>query len=93
RDRGKTAILIDDGIATGYTVMAAINFLIELNPETIILGTPVIAPDTLTKIQQQVNEVVYIISKEPFFAIGQFYEIFSQVSDAEVMKAIQNYTR
>jgi putative phosphoribosyl transferase len=85
---GKKALLIDDGIATGYTVMAAINFLTELDPENIILGTPVIAPDTLTEIQRQLDEVVYLISKEPFFAVGQFYEIFSQVSDAEVMKVL-----
>jgi putative phosphoribosyl transferase len=85
---GKKALLIDDGIATGYTVIAAINFLTELDPENIILGTPVIAPDTLAEIQQRLDEVVYIISKEPFFAVGQFYEIFSQVSDVEVMKVL-----
>ena len=86
---GKKALLIDDGVATGYTVMAAINFVKELNPEKIVLVTPVVAPDTLTEIQKQVDEVIYIISSEPFYAVGQFYQEFSQVSDQEVMNVLK----
>lgn len=86
---GKSALLVDDGIATGYTVMAAINFLRQLKPKKLILGTPVIAPDTLTEMEKQVDELVYVISQEPFYAVGQFYKSFPQVSDAEVMKCLQ----
>ncbi|MGI6424807.1 MAG: phosphoribosyltransferase [Tepidanaerobacteraceae bacterium] len=85
---GKNAILVDDGIATGYTVMAALNFLRELKPKKLILGTPVIAPDTLLKMEKQVEELSYLISQEPFYAVGQFYEKFPEVSDASVMKAL-----
>ncbi|WP_422444796.1 phosphoribosyltransferase [Thermoanaerobacterium sp. DL9XJH110] len=83
---GKKALLVDDGIATGYTVRAAVKFLKDLGAEKIILASPVIAPDTLAELEPQVNEVVYLCSEEPFFAVGQFYEEFPQVSDEEVMK-------
>lgn len=85
---GKKVLLVDDGIATGFTVIAAIKFLRELNPEKLILVTPVVAPDTLTEIKQQVDEVVYIISREPFHAVGQFYGRFPQISDSEVLRAL-----
>jgi putative phosphoribosyl transferase len=84
----KKALLVDDGIATGYTVMAAINFLKELKPIKLILGTPVIAPDTLTEMEKQVDELVRVISQEPFYAVSQFYKKFSQVSDTEIMMVL-----
>ncbi|HHY70410.1 MAG TPA: phosphoribosyltransferase, partial [Thermoanaerobacterales bacterium] len=57
-------------------------------PTKLILGIPVIAPDTLTEIEKQVDELVFVISREPFYAVGQFYKNFSQVSDAEVMRVL-----
>ncbi len=84
----KKLLLVDDGVATGYTVLAAINFLKGFKPDKLILGIPVIAPDTLTVIEKQVDELVYVISKEPFYAVGQFYKDFSQVSDIDVMKVL-----
>ena len=85
---GKKVLLVDDGIATGYTVMAAINFLRELNPIKLILCTPVIAPDTLTEMEKLVDEPVWVISEEPFYAVSQFYKNFSQVSDEEVIRVL-----
>jgi predicted phosphoribosyltransferase len=82
---GEKAILVDDGIATGYTVRAAIAFLKDLKAGKIILASPVIAPDTLTELKPQVDEVVYLSSEEPFYAVGQFYEDFGQVTDEEVI--------
>ncbi|HHW01458.1 MAG TPA: phosphoribosyltransferase [Thermoanaerobacterales bacterium] len=82
---GKKAILVDDGIATGYTVKAAIAFLKGLEAEKIILAAPVIAPDTLAEIKLQADEVFYMLSKEPFYAVGQFYNEFPQVADDEVI--------
>lgn len=87
---GKKAILVDDGIATGYTVRAAIAFLKDLKAGKIILATPVIAPDTLAELKPRVNEVVYLLSKEPFYAVGQFYEEFGQVTDDEVIKLLNS---
>ena len=85
---GKNVLLVDDGIATGYTMIAAINFLKELKPKRLILGTPVIAPDTLTEMEKLVDELAYVISEEPFYAVGQFYKRFSRVSDTEVMMVL-----
>ncbi|NLZ53258.1 MAG: phosphoribosyltransferase [Thermoanaerobacteraceae bacterium] len=85
---GKNAIVVDDGIATGFTVISAINFLKELEPKKLILGTPVIAPDTRTEIKKLVDELICVISKEPFYAVGQFYKKFTQVSDFEVMNVL-----
>lgn len=87
----KKVLLVDDGIATGYTVIAAINFLKGLNPKKIVLAVPVIAPDTLLQLKKLADEVVCIISEEPFYAVGQFYENFAQVSDEEVMEILSKY--
>lgn len=85
---GKTAIVVDDGIATGYTVMAAINFLKELNPKKLILATPVIAPDTKIKMEKMVDELIWVLSEEPFYAVGQFYRKFWQVTEPEMMNVL-----
>lgn len=87
---GEKAILVDDGIATGYTVRAAIAFLKDLKAGKIILASPVIAPDTVAELKPQVDEVVYLSSEEPFYAVGQFYEEFGQVTDEEVIKLLNS---
>jgi predicted phosphoribosyltransferase len=86
---GRTAIIVDDGIATGYTVKAAIDFIRGLNAELVVVASPVIAPDTLMELENLVDEVVYIYSQEPFYAVGQFYKSFPQVSDEEVISIIK----
>lgn len=88
---GKKVLLVDDGIATGYTVIAAINFVKKQKPGKIVLAAPVIAPDTLPQLKRLTDEVVYVISEEPFYAVGQFYENFAQVSDEEVMEILNKY--
>ncbi|ADL08385.1 phosphoribosyltransferase [Thermosediminibacter oceani] len=87
---GKTAIIVDDGIATGYTVKAAVEFVRGLNAGRIIVAAPVIAPDTLRELQDLVDEVVYIYSEEPFYAVGQFYSDFREVQDDEVLVMLKN---
>uniref|UniRef100_A0A7C5Z3A9 Phosphoribosyltransferase n=1 Tax=Caldicellulosiruptor owensensis TaxID=55205 RepID=A0A7C5Z3A9_9FIRM len=82
----KVAIIVDDGIATGTTTKACIRFLSKLNPKEIYVATPVIAPSTLEEMQKECNGIFYIISTEPFWAVGQFYSDFSQVSDEDIKK-------
>lgn len=82
--KGKAVVLIDDGIATGATVMAAIEIVRQGNPSKIIVATPVIAKDTLSKIEKLADEVIYLQAPSLFFAVGQFYKDFEQVSDNEV---------
>ncbi|TYP49214.1 phosphoribosyltransferase [Thermosediminibacter litoriperuensis] len=90
---GKTAIIVDDGIATGYTVKAAVEFVRSLNAGRIIVAAPVIAPDTLRELQDLVDEVAYIYSGEPFYAVGQFYREFPQVQDDEVLTMLKNESK
>ena len=82
--KGKTVVLVDDGIATGATVMAAIEIVRQGNPSEIIVATPVIAKDTLSKIEKLADEVIYLQAPSLFFAVGQFYKNFEQVLDDEV---------
>jgi putative phosphoribosyl transferase len=82
--KDKVVIITDDGVATGATMKAAIEFTRQQNPQKIIVAVPVIAFDTLEKIQKQADEVIYLEAPELFFAVGQFYQQFDQVSDEEV---------
>jgi len=87
---GKKAIIVDDGIATGFTVRAAVEFLKKLNPERIVVAVPVIAPDSVEDFRRICDELYFIYSKEPFYAVGQFYEDFNQVQDEEVISILKN---
>jgi predicted phosphoribosyltransferase len=87
--KSKIVILTDDGVATGSTVVAAINILRQQNPKKIIVAVPVIAKDALAKIESVADEVVYLEAPEMFFAVGQFYKDFSQITDEEVLKLLQ----
>jgi len=86
---GKTVILVDDGIATGASTMAAITALRELKPARIVLAAPVAPASTCKRLRGKVDDLVCLDTPEAFFAIGQFYEDFSQVSDEEVTSLLQ----
>ncbi|MFH0897671.1 MAG: phosphoribosyltransferase [Candidatus Bathyarchaeota archaeon] len=86
---GKTVILVDDGIATGATVKAAINSIRKKRPSSIVIATPVSAPDTAGELRKEADKLVCLVVFEPFFAIGQFYENFDQVSDEEVIRLLK----
>ena len=88
--KDKTVILTDDGVATGATMMAAVEIARQQNPKKIIVAVPVIAKDTLEKIEKLADEVVYLDAPEMFFAVGQFYQDFSQITDEEVRKILSN---
>lgn len=84
----KIAILVDDGLATGATMKAAIRFVKKLNPKAIIVAVPVAPPETVENIKQEVDKVVCLSTPVPFYAIGQFYEQFDQVEDEEVIRLL-----
>ena len=86
---GKIVILVDDGIATGATIRAAIHSLQSGKPSSLIVAIPVGPPDTIRELKQEVDELIFLISYEPFFAIGQFYEDFSQVPDRDVIALLK----
>jgi predicted phosphoribosyltransferase len=81
---GKTIIVVDDGIATGSTMLAAVSALRQLNAARIVVAAPVIAASAGREIQRQTDEVVAVIIPERFYAVGQWYENFCQTSDEEV---------
>jgi len=87
----KTIILVDDGIATGSTVFAILNWLNKQNVEKILLAIPVIPVSTHADIERKVSEIIALEIPIEFSAVGQFYKEFDQVSDQEVKKIIKSY--
>ncbi|MDG6773270.1 phosphoribosyltransferase [Thiomicrorhabdus sp. ZW0627] len=85
---GKTVILVDDGLATGSTMHAAIDAVLQQNPKSIVVAVPVAPPDTVYALRNKVDEVICPIQPEPFSSIGQWYNDFSQVSDEEVTEQL-----
>jgi len=82
---GKTVIVIDDGIATGNTLMGTVNVLRKSNPGKIVIGVPVASRDAVNKLSKEVDEVVAVLIPDEFYGVGAFYEDFNQVSDEEVL--------
>ena len=82
--RGRTVILVDDGLATGATMHAAIQALRQQQPARIIVAVPTAPPDTCEQMRKEVDEVVCAMTPEPFHAVGRWYEDFSQTTDEEV---------
>jgi predicted phosphoribosyltransferase len=86
--RGKTVILVDDGLATGATMYAAIKALRALQPARIVVAVPVAAPDTCTEMRSLADDVICAITPEPFRAVGLWYQDFSQTRDEEVTELL-----
>ena len=87
--KNKVVIITDDGIATGATIQAAIEILRQENPQKIVVAVPVVAKDALKEIEGLADEVIYLDAPELFFAVGQFYQEFEQVSDEEVKELLK----
>jgi putative phosphoribosyl transferase len=81
---GQCVILVDDGIATGATMRAAIAALRQAKPSRIVVAVPVAPPDTVEVLRSEADEVVCLATPEPFMAIGCWYMAFPQLSDEEV---------
>jgi predicted phosphoribosyltransferase len=90
--RGRTAILIDDGLATGSTMLAAIVALRQREPARIVVAVPVGSPSTCQDLAQRVDELVCATTPEPFSSVGRWYADFDQTSDAEVEQLLAQAT-
>ena len=91
--RGHTLILIDDGVATGATMLAAAKALRQEEPKEIIVAVPVAARDTCDELRPKVDHIVCASMPEPFYAVGRWYENFSETTDEEVRDLLERAAR
>lgn len=89
---GRTVIVVDDGIATGSTVRAALRAIRQKSPSKLVLAVPVAPPDTIMALQRECDEVICLVTPDPFFAVGAHYEDFHQTSDEEVRELLADRT-
>jgi putative phosphoribosyl transferase len=89
--KGKTVIVVDDGIATGNTILASIKMIRKKNPAKIVVVAPVSSSAATQKIKEQVDDFISLYTPDTFFGVGLYYDDFSEVSDEEVM-ALLNET-
>lgn len=87
--RGHIVILVDDGLATGSTMKAAVAAVRRLEPARLIVAVPTAVPPTCAELGHEVDECVCVIMPEPFYAVGVWYEDFSQTTDDEVRDLLE----
>jgi predicted phosphoribosyltransferase len=85
---GRTVILVDDGLATGSTMRAAVGALRMLGPRALVVAVPIAAPSTCESLAQEVDDIVCAATPEPFRAVGLWYDDFSQTTDEEVRQLL-----
>ncbi len=88
---GSTVILVDDGLATGATMRAAVAAVRQFHPREIVVAVPVAPPDTIAHLRGEVDEVVCLATPEPFVAIGNWYRVFDQTTDDEVRTLLARF--
>lgn len=84
----RTVIVVDDGLATGATMIAALHAVRARNPQRLICAVPVAAPDSLEKVQPYADEVICLFAPPTFYAVGQWYRQFPQIDDEEVIRLL-----
>jgi predicted phosphoribosyltransferase len=90
---GRTVVIVDDGVATGSSILAAIRSVRARQPKKLIVAIGVAPPETLARIQAEADEVICLAAPEAFYAVGQFFEDFSEVTDANVVTALTRPAR
>jgi putative phosphoribosyl transferase len=86
--QGKTIILVDDGLATGATMLAAVKALRNEHPARVIIAVPVAARESCRELGEEADEIICLRKPEPFYAVGLWYDDFAQVTDAEVKQLL-----
>jgi len=87
----KIAIIVDDGIATGATMLAAIKSAKNLGAQKIVAAVPVSPAESLKKIEKEVDEVIFLDTPAPFWGVGGFYDLFLQTEDDEVVAIMREF--
>jgi predicted phosphoribosyltransferase len=91
--RQRTVILVDDGLATGASMRAAIAALRTQEPAQIIVAVPTAAVETCAEFEDEVDDIICATTPEPFWGVGAWYEDFSQTTDAEVHQLLEQASR
>jgi predicted phosphoribosyltransferase len=89
--RGRTVVVVDDGLATGSTMVAAVHALRLLDPGHILIAVPVAAPDICGVVAREADETLCLMTPDPFMAVGAWYESFDQTGDDEVRELIERH--
>jgi putative phosphoribosyl transferase len=89
RVQGRTVLLVDDGLATGATMRAAVMATQRQHPAKVVVAVPVGARHTCEELQHQVDELICLVTPEPFYSVGMWYRDFHQVDDEEVRALLQ----
>lgn len=87
--KGKTVIIVDDGIATGYTMLASIAIVRKQHPTSVVVATPVAAPSVVRAMEREADDFIVLDTPDDFSGVGQFYGDFTQVSDDEVVDYLE----
>jgi putative phosphoribosyl transferase len=90
---GRTAILVDDGLATGSSMRVAVEALRSGSPAAIVVAVPIAPPSTCAELAREVDDIVCALTPEPFIAVGAWYEDFSQTTDEEVRELLDRAER
>lgn len=90
---GHTVIIVDDGIATGSTAVAAVRAMKAAGAEKVVLAVPVASPGAIARLEHEADEIVCLVEDPDFFAVGQFYLDFRQVEDDDVEQLLDEYRR
>ena len=85
---GRTAVVVDDGVATGGTAVAALRWAKAQGADKVVLAVPVAPPQTMERLRHESDDVVALATPEPFFAVGEWYRDFDQTADTEVVAAL-----
>jgi predicted phosphoribosyltransferase len=85
---GRVTIVVDDGLATGSTMIAALHAVRARKPEVLVCAVPVASPDSLELVRPLADEVVCLYAPDDFYAVGQFYRQFGQVDDEEAIRIL-----
>ena len=91
--RGRTVILVDDGLATGATMQTAVKALRAQQPGRVVVAVPIASPETCDALSGEVDDIVCAVTPEPFYAVGAWYEDFSQTTDDEVRELLARSAR
>lgn len=87
--RGRTAILVDDGLATGSTMLAAAGVTRQLGAERVVVAVPVGAREAIERLREAADQVISLLTPDPFAAVGYWYQDFTQTDDAEVRRLLR----